>query len=501
VTGNGWDFAILEASAEVRLPGNAAARDVTYFTGRLGSRERAASAERLSGGNRVRVSADRRLGPREGLTIVVAMPKGAVAAPTAAQERAWWLRDNATYLLGFGALLIVLAYYLWAWMKVGRDPPAGVIVPRWDAPEGISPALANYIDKKGFRGEGWDAFSAAVLNLAVKGLVELDDLDGDLTIRRTQAQTPGGLPVGEAAILRYLGPSGDTLTIDKANGMRVQATGRAFRNAIEKEHRDSFYRHNRAYAIGGVILSVALLALVLIFGNVGEETIALMFGMTIPAIVLSVFAVNFGKAFTRGNSLGGRIVAAVALAFGAFVSLSVASGFFVAFLMSDPEPALPIAIAGMVMANVVFFFLMGAPTPIGRKMMDGIAGLRQYLTLAEKDRMNMQGAPQMSPSHYETLLPYAVALGVEKPWSDAFQTWLVAAAAAGAAVATGYVAPAWYRGANLRADTIGSRLGALPGSMASSITASLPAPKSSSSGFSGGGSSGGGGGGGGGGGW
>lgn len=500
VTGNGWDFAILEASAEVRLPGNATARDVSYFTGRLGSTESAASAVRLAGGNRIRVEAERQLGPREGLTIAIAMPKGAVAAPTTEQLRAWWLRDNAGLLLGIGALLLVLAYYLWAWTKVGRDPPAGVIVPRWDAPEGISPALANYIDKRGFRGQGWDAFSAAVLNLAVKGLVELDDLDGDLTIRRTQAQAPGDLPVGEAAILRYLGPSGDTLTVNKANGVRVQATGTAFRNAIEKEHRDGFYRHNRLYSIGGVALSVGVLAVVMIFGNVGEETIGLMIGVTIPAVVMSVFAVNFGKAFTQGKSLGARIGAAVALAFAGFVTLSVGSAFFIAFLMSDPEPAFPIAIAGIVMANVVFFFLMGAPTPIGRKMMDGIAGLRQYLTLAEKDRMNMQGAPQMSPTHYEHLLPYAVALGVEKPWSDAFQTWLVAAAAAGAAVATGYVAPAWYRGANLRADTIGSRLGALPGSMASSITASLPAPKSSSSGFSGG-SSGGGGGGGGGGGW
>lgn len=502
VTGNAWDFAILEASAEVRLPGNARARDVTYFTGPLGATERAASAERLDGGNRIRVSAERRLGPREGLTIAIAIPKGAVAAPTSEQLRAWWLRDNATYIMGLGALLIVLAYYLWAWMKVGRDPRPGVIVPRWDAPEGVSPALANYIDKRGFRGMGWDAFSAAVLNLAVKGLVELDDLDGDLTIRRTQARAPGDLPVGEAAVLRYLGPSGDTLTVNKASGMRVQAIGTAFRGAIEKEHRDKFYRHNRLYSIGGVALSVVMLVLVLIFGNVGEETIGLMFGMTIPAIVLSVFAVNFGKAFTRGNSLGARIMAVVALGFAGFVTLSVGSGFFIAFLMSDPEPAFPIAIAGIVMANVVFFFLMGAPTPIGRKMMDGIAGLRQYLTLAEKDRMNMQGAPQMSPSHYETLLPYAVALGVEKPWSDAFQTWLLAAAAAGTAAAAGYVAPAWYRGANLRADTIGSRLGALPASMASSITASLPAPKSSSSGFSGGGgSSGGGGGGGGGGGW
>jgi len=498
VTGNAWNFAILEASAEVRLPGNAVAREVTYFTGRLGSTEQAATAERLSGGNVIRFTADRPLGPREGLTIVVAMPKGAVAEPTAEQLREWWLRDNAAMILGIGALLIVLAYYLWAWTKVGRDPPAGVVVPRWEAPEGVSPALANYIEKRGFSGQGWDAFSAAVLNLAVKGLVELDDLGGDLTIRRTQARLPRDLPVGERALVERLGTAGGTLTVNKANGATVQAAGTAFRGAIETEHRNKFYRQNGGYIVGGVALSVALLVAVVVFGNVEAETLAIMFGMALPALVLSVFAVNFGKTITQGNNLGARIVSALALAFAGFVTLSVGSGFFMAFLMTDPEPIFPIAVAGMVMANVVFFFLMGAPTPLGRKMMDGIAGLRQYLTLAEKDRMNMRGAPQMSPAHYETLLPYAVALGVEKPWSDAFQNWLLAAAATGAAA--GYVAPAWYRGTNLRADTIGSRLGALPGAMSSSLTASLPAPSRSSSGFSGG-RSGGGGGGGGGGGW
>jgi hypothetical protein len=153
----------------------------------------------------------------------------------------------------------VLAYYLWAWMKVGRDPPAGVIVPRWDAPEGISPALANYIDKRVF---------AAGLG-CVLGRRPEPGRQGPGRTRRSRRRPDhpphagagaGGLPVGEAAILRYLGPSGDTLTVDKANGMRVQATGTAFRGAIEKEHRDKFYRHNRLYAIGGVMLSVALLA-------------------------------------------------------------------------------------------------------------------------------------------------------------------------------------------------------------------------------------------------
>ena len=131
--------------------------------------------------------------------------------------------------------------------------------------------------------------------------------------------------------------------------------------------------------------------------------------------------------------------------------------------------------------------------------MDEIEGLRIYLTLAEKDRMNMRGAPEMSPQHFETLLPYAVALGVEKPWSRTFETWL-ATAAAGAAAAS--YAPTWYSGDS--ATGFGDRIGGFSSSMASTIASAIPAPaaSSSSSGFSsGGGFSGGGGGGGGGGGW
>lgn len=157
-----------------------------------------------------------------------------------------------------------------------------------------------------------------------------------------------------------------------------------------------------------------------------------------------------------------------------------------------------IAVGGIVLLNALFFFLMGAPTPVGRKLMDGIEGLRTYLTLAEKDRLNMQGAPKMSPQHFETLLPYAVALGVERPWTETFETWL-ASAAAGAAAAS--YQPAWYHGAH--PGDFGGRIGGFSSAMASTIASTIPAPpKSSSSGFSsGGGSSGGGGGGGGGGGW
>lgn len=501
VTGNGWDFPIREAIANIRLPQGAEAEDVTFFTGPFGSTEQAARAEELDGGNFVRVRATRQLGPREGLTVAVAMPKGSIAPPSAEQLRSWWLRDNLAILIAGSGLALVLLYYVWAWARVGRDPPAGTMVPRWTPPDGVSPALANYIEQRGFKGQGWDAFSAAILNLAVKGHVELDQFAGDLTIRRKTNGLANDLPVGEASILGNLPVKDDTLTVDKANGETVQKVGKSFRSAMEREHRNRFYRHNPGYLIIGVLLSVVTIAATLVFGGIGEETIFALVGLTIPTIVVGIFAISAGRQFRRARSLASRIAAVIFAAFAGFTGLTVVTGIVATALAVDFELPVVVTLAALALVNVLFFFLMGAPTPIGRRLMDEIAGLKHYLSVAEADRMNMQGAPAMSPRHFETLLPYAVALGVEKPWSRAFDAWLATAAAAGAAA---YAGPAWYHGNTFSPGSIGTSLGGMAGSLSNSFTASLPAPKSSSSGFGGGGGggfSGGGGGGGGGGGW
>ena len=69
--------------------------------------------------------------------------------------------------------------------------------------------------------------------------------------------------------------------------------------------------------------------------------------------------------------------------------------------------------------NGLFVYLMRAPTALGRPIMDQLAGFRLYLETAEADRLNMQ-APEITAERFEALLPYAVALDVEKPWADAF---------------------------------------------------------------------------------
>ncbi|MBX5206079.1 DUF2207 domain-containing protein [Rhizobium sp. NZLR1] len=500
VTGNGWIFPIRSATATVTLPPGVTATDTVFFTGPQGGTGKNASVDETGAGLVFATTAP--LDANEGLTFAIRMPKGSIDPPSADMESTWWLKDNRNYFIGFGGLILVFAYYTWSWLKVGRDPARGVVVPRWDAPDGISPALVNYIDNKGFSGEGWTALSATALNLAVRGYVKLEDLKNSIVIQGTgKALGKEKFQAGEIELLKVAGGAGSTLAIDKANGERVKSVGQAFRSAIEKEHRGKYYNSNLGYTAGGIALSAAALVALFVFGSLEPETIALMLIPAAIAVFVAVFAAALVRSLHRGTSLFGKIIAIIATAVGVFVGISILAVVVMALassLVELHETPMLFAVGGIVLLNILYFFIMSAPTPLGAKMMDGIDGLRQYLTLAEKDRMNTAGAPQMSPRHFETLLPYAVALGVEKPWSRTFETWL-AAAAAGAAAA---YAPAWYSG-NFNSGSFSDRIGGFSSSMASTIASTIPAPppSSSSSGFSGGGSSGGGGGGGGGGGW
>jgi uncharacterized membrane protein len=122
--------------------------------------------------------------------------------------------------------------------------------------------------------------------------------------------------------------------------------------------------------------------------------------------------------------------------------------------------------------------------------------MRLYLTVAEKDRLAFHHPPERTPEHFEKLLPYAVALGVEDQWAQQFEEVF---ARITAETKQDY-RPGWYRGDRFTTGSIGS----FGRSFGGSLAAASVSPSSSggrTGGSFGGGSSGGGGGGGGGGGW
>ena len=182
-----------------------------------------------------------------------------------------------------------------------------------------------------------------------------------------------------------------------------------------------------------------------------------------------------------------------------FGTLLILLGIIVAVLLAavlvvfhaDLPLIAALALIAIAVLNIVFLHLLRAPTTVGRKVMDEIEGFRLYLSVAEAEWMNMPKAPEMSEQLFEAYLPYAVALGVEKPWSDAFESYLKQTMPD--SDRNSAYRSDWYSGSSWSGRTLGRATSGMVSSLSSSMAAAMPSQSSSGSG--GGGSSGGGGGG------
>ncbi len=514
VTGNFWNFPIYAASYRLELVDKLRPTRFIAFTGPRGAR---GNDWRGAIGNDgvLNVATTKPLAAGEGLTVVAALPDGAVTPPTQADEFWWTLRDQRGWILGGGGFIAVLIYYIMAWRAVGRDPRPGTIIPLFYPPKDVSPGLANYIDNWGFGRHKWRAFTAAALSLAVRGLIRFDQdaAAKSLTLKSTGKTATGGtmaLPDGERAIETWVNGHGGRIVIDKANGTKVAEIGEKFTTAIETENKNRFFRRNLGWVVAGAAMTVALIGGIIAFGGMRDEDIVIIAVTGFAGVWLGMFLVPFAMMIFSGSAVHAifrtmltlvvlAIFGTIAFGFVGTVLLNDLSGLLPAALSFVEGHALPFLLVGAFSAlNGLFVYLMRAPTALGRPVMDQLAGFKLYLQTAESDRLNLQ-APEITAERFEALLPYAVALSVEKPWSEAFAAALKRAHPDDADPMSHYQ-PGWssggWSGPNF-ASTVASTVAATSSALASAVPVS-----SGSSGFSsGGGGSGGGGGGGGGGGW
>jgi len=485
-TGNFWAFPIEKSVATVTLPSGAVIKDLVAYTGRLDSAERAVTITRQSDTEAL-FRTNRRLEAGEGMTFAVSFPKGVVLPPSGTQAQLDWLSDHRDVILPSAAALLIFLYNFVAWVAVGRDPKKGTIIPLFHAPKGMSPALLHYVHKLGWGKNGWTAFTASIFDLGVKGLVQIDNSSSTLRVSATSGTPEEPLPPGEKQVYDLVSRKG-TLSVDKSSGPEIEKVRASFVSAIEAANRKVYFNNNLAYVFGGFLLSALLLGGMVLGDMLGVEFVVMAF---FAGIFITV-AFSVLRAALR-RPVTGLIFAAIWVGIAVFnIGGSVVEVF--TDLPIDPPFIGAITIVAI---DLLFAFLMRAPTVQGRKAMDQIDGLKLYLETAEKNRLNMQGEPPMTVERFEKLLPYAIALGVEKPWAQHFEAEL---ARSGMAESSTY-RPAWYNGRSFADRNFTSSVATVASAMSAAMLASQPS-SSSGSGFSGGGGrSGGGGGGGGGGGW
>lgn len=426
VTGNGWAFAIDEASATVTLPKAVPGSALTLegYTGPQGASGRDYTASLADGQGTIRTSTPLR--PRAGLTLVFSWPKGIVAEPTRTQRALWLLRDNRGLLSALAALCGTLAWLGNAWWRVGRDPVPGVIFPHYEAPAGFSPAAARYVARMGYDDT---AFTAALVDLAVKGQVLITEKKAKYVLQRSAAPQPPA--DDERALYDQLFRAGQSLELDDANHAIVSGAKRAHAQALHAFGARRYFLNNGLYLLPSLIGSGLLFIAMLASGAVQPLAVAI------------------------------------------FVVIAILHGLFA--------------------------YLLRAPTPEGRKVMDQLEGFKLYLDVAEKDELKLLRAPPLTPQLFERLLPFAIALGVEEAWAARFERALAALTPEQRAA----YHPAWYVG-SFNPARVHDFTRSVGSSFSTAIAAASTPPGSSSGrggsfggggGFSGGGGGGGGGGG------
>jgi uncharacterized membrane protein YgcG len=360
VTGNDWPVPIDHASAFVTLPPNAAGGlRAQAFTGAYGSKESA--AETQVDGADVSIETTHPLPMRGGLTIDIYIPPGVVTAPSALTKFWWFLGSNPIVLLPF----LTLAVMAGLWYSVGRDPDPGMsVAPQYEPPKGMTPAEAGTMLDDRIHPRD---ITSTIVDLAVRGYLKIEE-------------------------------KVDTF--------------------IVFHHKDYVFHLLKDRKEWGPDLAPhEHVMLDNIFAGASETRLSDLknrFYTAIPAIRTDIMSElkNKGVYTLDPESANGySIVAAVAIAIGA-VGVQVLGWI-------DLFNSIPLVIASVLVSAIIWWLFsrqMTAKTVAGARMHIAVLGFQEFMNRVDKDRIL-----RMPPDTFEKFLPFAMALGVEHHWAQAFE--------------------------------------------------------------------------------
>jgi hypothetical protein len=495
VTGSGWAFPIRSASARIHVPELSSPPRLESWTGPEGSTTSTATAEWDTYDRTASFRSDTPMGAHEGLTVRLTFPRGQLTPPTDAQTGQWFRLDWGGYIDAAYLVLLVVGVYLLMWRRVGIDPAPGPISFRREPPEGYSPAALGFIEKRGY---DRSLLSSALVSMALKGAIRIDESDGEWTLHRTDGD-PEGLSEEEEKLYRKLLGSRSSIRLQQSNHSTLSGAIKQFRASLTRQLQREYFVNNREWFFAGLAVTLVGFAVLAWRWRFDINPVALFLGLWLSIWTLGVATLGLQLWRQFRSALGGGGPGAwagtgtLALFSIPFFGAELLVGGFLAVLM----PA-HLILAALVLGavNVLFYHLLERPTLKGRGVLNHLDGFRKYLGDAD-DRALHQGDRL---ARFEQFLPFAIALGLEERWSSAFADVLQPVVTGGRRVSP----TPWYTH-----DHDGFTSGRLASSLGSGLSSSLssasaaPSSGGSGGGFSsgGGGFSGGGGGGGGGGGW
>ncbi len=372
VTGNDWPVPIDHASALLMFPPNAAGQlRAQGFTGIYGSRQQEVTSEVRDGAATFETTNP--LPMRAGLTADVFIPKGILHEPGGLTRITWFIQSNPVVLLP----VIVFFVMFGLWYTVGRDPDPGIsVAPMYEPPKDMTPAECGALVDDGVAPRD---ITCTLVDLAVKGYLKIEEVkeqhllfsgrDFIFHLLKPRAEWKQ-LAAHEQVMLENLYAGGGEST-------RLSTLKNHFYAAIPSIKEDVLYelKQKAMYTVDP------------------DSAHAYLIG-TVVALVVVLLLLNH---------------------FGHFPLLQ--SGLW--------------SVAAVIVSGVIVYLFgrqMTAKSLKGARTYVQILGFEEFMIRVVKVRLK-----QIPPDTFVKYLPYAMALGVEHRWAQAF---------------TGIIQnpPSWYTG-------------------------------------------------------
>ncbi len=300
VTGNNWAFPIDKASATVYLNFEAPQNllMVDGYTGRLGSAAQD-YGRFLDDDGSVNFQANEPLPAAHGLTIVVGWPKGLVDEPTWADRAGWMVKDNRNLLAALAGLLLVIAYYIPVWNKYGRDPAEGVIVTRYQPPKSFSPASLRYIRQMYYDNK---VMTAAIVNLAVKGYLEIKKKGKTHSLRKLESATlKQPMAPGEKELFDAIFAEDGVVTLKDFNHEVLGKAQSNHKSSLKDDYKNNYFKTNGLLNLPAIAI---VLVSLLISVNIGNgPTVLVIATIVMSFLTMAFFAIIMKRPTIRGRKL------------------------------------------------------------------------------------------------------------------------------------------------------------------------------------------------------
>lgn len=407
--------------AVVRLPAGADVISSHCYTGRQGSGDSNCTTETDEVGTLVAQANN--LPSNEMLTLSVGFTKGFVTQPPEQLPRTFtWFERKGLVLLSSLFLVFLFAYYIYTWRRYGVDPPKPVVIPQFSPPDGLSPASVGML----YKGHYLDDFvTASIVNLSVKGFIRIDEVveKGGLF----------GLRSDKRYALARLKEADDKLPAEEQIVMR------------------SLFRKTESVTLTGKY----------------DETIAMMMRDYHKSLKK-----QHGSVLNEGRNLKFHLVPWLAFIAYFIVMVRFVTDDLLQFT-ANRNALVTTLLLGLV-SYLLYAWLIVRPGERKLHYRSAVEGLKMYLDVAEEKQLQFFNPPEVTPALFEQLLPYAIALDMEKVWGDKFEKAFLSSA-----LEPESYRPAWYGGRYVNAALFGH---ALNSTLSNTLSHAAMQPQSSSGG-------------------